>query len=186
MVSVKFGSGQDDLKNIISKKGRRQHNADEKLPPGEPCLEMYLKLSDSFMRKGRFDVALYHIGEAADFNPESPVKQAFAGTELLETYHATASYFFQLVLMAAGRCHARMGNWEAALGSAELVLKKEAKNPGAVLIKAEALFNLCDFEHSLLHFCRGQVIFIDTFLFLLQLLREPTISEMVFVKTSHF
>ena len=83
MVSVKFGSGQDDLKNIISKKGRRQHNADEKLPPGEPCLEMYLKLSDSFMRKGRFDVALYHIGEAADFNPESPVKQAFAGTELL-------------------------------------------------------------------------------------------------------
>ena len=79
-----------------------------------------------------------------------------------------------------------MGNWEAALGSAELVLKKEAKNPGAVLIKAEALFNLCDFEHSLLHFCRGQVIFIDTFLFLLQLLREPTISEMVFVKTSHF
>ena len=83
MVSVKFGSGQDDLKNIISKKGRRQHNADEKLPPGEPCLEMYLKLSDSFMRKGRYDVALYHIGEAADFNPESPVKQAFAGTEVL-------------------------------------------------------------------------------------------------------
>ena len=83
MVSVKFGSGQDDLKNIISKKGRRQHNADEKLPPGEPCLEMYLKLSESFMRKGRFDVALYHIGEAADFNPESPVKQAFAVTEQL-------------------------------------------------------------------------------------------------------
>ena len=73
MVSVKFGSGQADLKSIFSKKGRRQHNSDEKLPPGEPCLEMYLKLSDSFMRKGRFDVALYHIGEAADFNPESPV-----------------------------------------------------------------------------------------------------------------
>ena len=79
-----------------------------------------------------------------------------------------------------------MGNWEAALGSAELVLKKEAKNPGAVLIKAEALFNLCDFEHSLLHFCRGQVILSTTFLFPSQLLREPTISEMVFVKTSHF
>ena len=79
MVSVKFGSGQDDLKNIISKKGRRQHNADEKLPPGEPCLEMYLKLSDSFMRKGRFDVALYHIGEAADFNPESSVKICLCG-----------------------------------------------------------------------------------------------------------
>ena len=81
-----------------------------------------------------------------------------------------------------------MGNWEAALGSAELVLNKEPKNPGAVLIKAEALFNLCDFEHSLLHFCRGQVILdkTHTFLFLSQLLREPTIGKMVFVKTPHF
>ena len=67
------------------------------------------------------------------------------------------SIFFQLVLSAAGRCHSKMGNWEAALGSAEHVLTKEPKNTTAIFIKGEALFNLCDFEHALLHFTRGQV-----------------------------
>ena len=66
-------------------------------------------------------------------------------------------FFFQLVLSAAGRCHSKMGNWEAALGSAEHVLTKEPKNTTAIFIKGEALFNLCDFEHALLHFTRGQV-----------------------------
>ena len=50
-----------------------------------------------------------------------------------------------------------MGNWEAALGSAELVLQKQPKDAKAILIKAEALFNLCEFEHALLQFYRGQV-----------------------------
>ena len=49
-------------------------NEGEKLPPGEPSLEMYLKLAECFMRKGKFDEALYNIGEAADFNPESTVR----------------------------------------------------------------------------------------------------------------
>ena len=40
---------------------------------GEPSLEMYLKLAESFMKKGNFEAALYNIGEAAEFNPESPV-----------------------------------------------------------------------------------------------------------------
>ena len=67
-------------------------------------------------------------------------------------------WIFQVVLSAAGRCHSKMGNWEAALGSAEFVLSKDPKNPGAILIKAEALFNLCNFEHALMHFYRGQVM----------------------------
>ena len=48
-------------------------NEGEKLPPGEPSLEMYLKLAECFMRKGKFEQALYNIGEAADFNPDSTV-----------------------------------------------------------------------------------------------------------------
>ena len=50
-----------------------------------------------------------------------------------------------------------VGNWEAALASAEIVLQKLPKDAKSVLIKAEALFNLCEFEHALLHFFRGQV-----------------------------
>ena len=49
-------------------------NEGEKLPPGEPSLEMYLKLAECFMRKGKFEQALYNIGEAADFNPDSTVR----------------------------------------------------------------------------------------------------------------
>ena len=67
--------------------------------------------------------------------------------------------FFQAVLSAAGRCHLLMGNWEAALGSAEIVLTKQPKDPKAILVKAEALFNLCYFELALMYFGRGQVSF---------------------------
>ena len=72
MISVKFGSGADDLKGLINAKGRK-HAEGEKLPPGEPNLEMYLKLAENFMKKGHFESALYWIGEAADFNSESAV-----------------------------------------------------------------------------------------------------------------
>ena len=45
------------------------------MAPGEPSLDMYLKLAEHLMKKGNFDAALYNIGEAADFNPESPVSK---------------------------------------------------------------------------------------------------------------
>ena len=67
--------------------------------------------------------------------------------------------FFQAVLSAAGRCHLLMGNWEAALGSAEIVITKQPRDPKAILVKAEALFNLCYFERALMYFSRGQVSF---------------------------
>ena len=72
MVSVKMGAGADDLSRIINTKGRRIAEG-ERLPPGEPSLEMYLKLAENFMKRGQFEAALHNIGEAADFNPESPV-----------------------------------------------------------------------------------------------------------------
>ena len=72
MISVKFGSGADDLKGLINAKGRK-HAEGEKLPPGEPNLEMYLKLAENFMKMKHFESALYWIGEAADFNSESAV-----------------------------------------------------------------------------------------------------------------
>ena len=87
--------------------------------------------------------------------------------EILALYDVTANtqqcvfpcLFFQAVLSAAGRCHLLMGNWEAALGSAEIVLTKQPKDPKAILVKAEALFNLCYFELALMYFGRGQVSF---------------------------
>ena len=59
--------------------------------------------------------------------------------------------------MAAARCHVMTGNWEGSLVAVEDVLKVEPKNAKALLFKAEALFNLCQFEAALMFFHRGQV-----------------------------
>ena len=50
-----------------------------------------------------------------------------------------------------------MGNWPSALQSAEDVLKEAKRNLRAIFIKAESLFNLCYFEHAMVHFYRGLV-----------------------------
>lgn len=42
--------------------------------------------------------------------------------------------------------------------AAEFVLEQEPKNTKAILIKAEGLFNLCQFELALVFFHRGQVL----------------------------
>jgi hypothetical protein len=50
-----------------------------------------------------------------------------------------------------------MGEWEQALKAGEMVLQKKPTNTKAMLVKGEALFNLCQFEHALVWFYRGQV-----------------------------
>ncbi len=51
-----------------------------------------------------------------------------------------------------------MGSWVKALRAAEVVLSDDKYNIKSIYVKAEALFNLCLFEHSLVHFHRGLVI----------------------------
>ena len=41
--------------------------------------------------------------------------------------------------------------------AAELVLQKDEMSTKARLVKAEALFNVCQFEHAMVHFNRGLV-----------------------------
>ena len=50
------------------------------------------------------------------------------------------------------------GSWEAALRAAEYVLDQVPRNSKGILIKAESLFNLCQFELALVYFHRGQTI----------------------------
>ena len=50
------------------------------------------------------------------------------------------------------------GSWEAALRAAEYVLDQVPRNSKGILIKAESLFNLCQFELALVYFHRGQSI----------------------------
>lgn len=51
MISVNFGSGNDDLKAIMAKAGAKI-KSDDKLAPGEPNLIMFLKLANYMLKKG--------------------------------------------------------------------------------------------------------------------------------------
>jgi hypothetical protein len=55
------------------------------------------------------------------------------------------------------RCFLLMGKWASASEAADVVLSKDKTFVKALLVKAEALYNTCDFEHSLVLFHRGQV-----------------------------
>ena len=50
-----------------------------------------------------------------------------------------------------------MGDWDLALESAEQVLEVDKNFVKAILVKAESLYNTCDFEHALIYCHRGQV-----------------------------
>ena len=62
----------------------------------------------------------------------------------------------EAVYMAA-RIHSMWGNWSGSLQAAERVLEVWTCHIGAMLIKAEALYNLCQFEHAMVQFYRGDV-----------------------------
>ena len=51
-------------------------------------------------------------------------------------------------------------NWSLATQAAECVLQRDKMSTKARLVKAEALFNVCQFEHAMVHFNRGMVSYI--------------------------
>ena len=55
------------------------------------------------------------------------------------------------------KCFLLMGQWEKACRAADVVLVEDKAFVKALVVKAEALYNTCDFEHALVLFHRGQV-----------------------------
>ena len=64
---------------------------------------------------------------------------------------------FLAALTVLAKCHLMMGHWIEAMKAAEIVLAKDKSNVSAILVKAEALYNTCFFEHALVLFHRGKV-----------------------------
>jgi hypothetical protein len=54
------------------------------------------------------------------------------------------------------RCLLLMGQWKSASSAADAVLDTDRTFLKAMLVKAEALYNTCEFEHALAHFHRGK------------------------------
>ena len=60
-----------------------------------------------------------------------------------------------------------MGSWQNALDGAQEVLNDDKRNIKSIYVKAESLFNMCEFEHSLVLFHRGLVSKLLSFLVIL-------------------
>ena len=64
----------------------------------------------------------------------------------------------QIAQATKAKCLLLMGNWPLALYSAQQVLDVDKNFVKAIYVKAESLYNTCDFEHALIYYHRGQVI----------------------------
>ena len=60
-------------------------------------------------------------------------------------------------MTSLARCYLLMGNWNYARLASELVLQVDDTFVKAIYVKAEALYNTCDFEHALVLFYKGKV-----------------------------
>lgn len=51
----------------------------------------------------------------------------------------------------------KTNDWANATMASDVVLQRHKSSNKARLVKAEALFNVCQFEHAMVHFHRGMV-----------------------------
>lgn len=133
MISVQMGA-DDDLRTMMQTSGIKSSALND-LDTGEPTSKNYVKLAHYHMKGGRLDAGLYYLEVALSMDSES----IYALTSL-------------------AKCHLLMGHWTEAMKAAEIVMSKDKNNTGAILVKAEAFYNSCYFEHALLLFHRGKVI----------------------------
>ena len=59
--------------------------------------------------------------------------------------------------MLLAKCHLLKLDWESALKSADTALNFNKDDVKAMIVKGEALFNVCQFEHALVFFNRAKV-----------------------------
>lgn len=94
---------------------------------------MYLKQAEHLIKRGQLVAADLYLQQALLINPKS-----------------------KSVRTCRARCFLLMGKWEEASEMADTVLEENRCYVKALLVKAEALYNTCDFEHALVIFHRGQ------------------------------
>ena len=68
-------------------------------------------------------------------------------------------FFFihQSAMSLLADIYLKTNDWANATHAADIVLKRGKSHNKARLVKAEALFNVCQFEHAMVHFHRGMV-----------------------------
>lgn len=132
LAAVSLAPDIADLKSEIQRVGVQVENV---VVPGRPNDVVFLKQAEHFVRAGQYKAALEYIERSLEYNPEN-----IAAMSLMS------------------KCQLLLHNWPLASRAADMVLIRNKKSVKAILVKAEALFNVCQFEHSLVHFFRGQFV----------------------------
>ncbi|KAF6214868.1 hypothetical protein GE061_009612 [Apolygus lucorum] len=123
--------GSRDIKQSLKMKRKAEKSKELSLPE-ETEPGALLALAGYEMTAKRTNIALDFINKALDLNPED--KNA---------------------LVARSKCYLQLGEAKKALDDAEAALSIDGTFIKALYQKAEALYYLGDFEHSLMYFHRG-------------------------------
>ena len=93
--------------------------------------------------------------------------------------------YLQPATLCKAKCHLAIGRWKTAIQAAEQVLVVDQINCKSLYIKAEALFNLCYFEHALLLFHRGQVRSSKNYHEIYKMIKSITTTQFYATSFSH-
>ena len=81
----------------------------------------------------------------------------FVGSETVQIQTLPCLFFHQSAMSLLADIYLKTNDWANATHAADIVLEKGKSHNKARLVKAEALFNVCQFEHAMVHFHRGMV-----------------------------
>ncbi|XP_069669092.1 outer dynein arm-docking complex subunit 4 isoform X2 [Periplaneta americana] len=123
--------GSHDIKQSLKMK-RRQDRTKALQIPEEAEPGTLLALGSREMRSGDVSIAINFVHKALELNPKD--KNA---------------------LVARSKCYLLLGEPQLALKDAETALHGDKNFIHAIYQKAESLYNLGDFEHSLMYYHRG-------------------------------
>ncbi|XP_059612124.1 outer dynein arm-docking complex subunit 4 [Phlebotomus argentipes] len=123
--------GSFDIKQSLNQKARQERSQNLSLPEeAEPGALLALGMREA--KNGNTDNAVQFISKALELNPQD-----------------------QNALVARSKCYLLLGEPDKALQDAETALIADKNNIRAIYQKAESLYYLGQFEHSLMFFHRG-------------------------------
>ena len=129
-ISVDMGSS--DLRGVLLEKGRATTDPLSHNPT------VYYRQARHFASKMDYKNTLLYLSLALDANKEE-----------------SDPSITTMVLSTQALCLAKLGDFDLSQKSAESVLRLDPTCVEAIWIKAESLYNNCDFEHAMAVFSRG-------------------------------
>ncbi|KAE8738124.1 hypothetical protein FOCC_FOCC016405 [Frankliniella occidentalis] len=123
--------GHRDIKQSLRMK-RHQERVHALQLPEEADGSTLLALGQYELRQGNTDIAIAFVNKALQLCPED-----------------------KTALVARSKCYLLLGQPRLALQDAENALGPDRSNVRAIFQKAEALYHMGDFEHSLMYYHRG-------------------------------